>query len=127
MPILTDADMVPFRNLFASLACDKEVTIKRPAKTDDGYGHKSEPTLTTIATVNVLVQKPAPTTADALQGEAGRIVSRSTCTIDFPYGQDVQKGDYLIFTGTNKTFTVHKILDPGSFSISTSVLAIEES
>lgn len=124
MPILSDADMVPFRELFASLACDKECTIKRPVLTNDGSGSQTE-TLVVIAVTNVLVQKPGASIGDALRGYASLLASPATWLIEFPYGQDVAQNDKLAFAGSSKTLTVQEILEPGSFSISTSVLAGE--
>lgn len=121
MPILTDADMVPFRTLFADLACDKECRIKRREVTNDGYGSQTE-TLVVIAVANALVKKPD---GDILQNYASIVANQATWVVDFPYGQDVKQGDVLDFTGSNKVLTVQEVLEPGSFSISTSVLAGE--
>lgn len=124
MPILTDEDMQPFRQLFADLACDQACTITRFGYDGDGYGHKVEnPAI--IATVNSLVQKPGASIGDALASFAGRIASKSMIKVDFPYGQDVMQKDVLSFTSTPKTFVVQEVLNPGSFSISTTVLASE--
>ena len=124
MPILTDEDMQPFRQLFANLACDQACTITRMGYDDDGYGHKTENPVI-ITTVNALVQKPSASIGDALTSFAGRIASKSMIKVDFPYGQDIQQKDTLSFTSTPKTFVVQEILNPGSFSISTTVLATE--
>jgi hypothetical protein len=121
MPILTDADMVPFRDLFANLACDKACTVKRPTLVNDGYGSQTE-TLTTIGTANTLVTKPKPS---ILQNYAYLVASKATWQVEFPYGQDVKTKDQLTFTGSSKTLIVQEVLEPESFSISTNVLAVE--
>src|SRR4030095_1171686 len=118
MPILSDAQMGPFRTLFSNLACDKSCTIKRPTKSKDSGGRVSQ-TLATIATVNVLIQKPGADIGNSLQEYADIIAGKAVVPIEFPYGQDVRKEDQLTFTGSSKTLVVQKILDPGSFSIST--------
>lgn len=124
MPILTDAQMQPFRTLFSNLACDKECVIKRPTRTNDAYGSQTL-TLTTIATVNVLIPKPDARGASTLQEYAALIAGKVTQLVEFPYGQDVRQNDQLTFTGSNKTLIVQKVLEPGSFSISTSVVVVE--
>jgi len=126
MPILTDAQMTPFRTLFASLACDKECVIKRPTKSKDAGGRVSQ-TLAIIATVSVLIKKPGADVGSSLQDYADIIAGKAVVPIEFPYGQDVAEEDQLTFTGSDKTLVVQKVLEPGSFSISTTVLAAEVS
>lgn len=126
MPILTDTQMQPFRTLFASLACDKACVIKRPTKSKDSGGRVNQ-TLATIATVNVLIKKPGADVGSSLQDYADIIAGRAVQLIEFSYGQDIREEDQLTFTGSSKTLVVQKVLEPGSFSISTSVLAVEVS
>jgi hypothetical protein len=71
---------------------------------------------------NVLIKKPDNS---MLQNYASLIASKVIQLIEFPYGQDVQQKDVLSFAGSNRTLAVQEVLEPGSFSISTSVLASE--
>jgi hypothetical protein len=126
MAILDDADMQTFQDLFADLALDKACTIKRPSKAKDSGGRVSQ-SLTTIATVNALVKKPGADIGNSLQDYAMLIAGKATTLIEFPYGQDVEEEDQLTFAGSTKTLVVQKVLEPGSFPVSTGVLAVEVS
>jgi hypothetical protein len=121
MPAISEAKLQKLRALFVKKACDKECTIKRPVLVDDAYGSQSE-TLVVIAVAMVLIKKPD---GGMLQNYSSLVASKAVHLIEFPYGQDVHQRDVLDFTGSNRELTVQEVLEPVSFSISTSALASE--
>jgi len=114
------AELASIRADLAAAVLDTACTQKRPTKTPDAYGTSSEPSLTTIATFNVGLEKPS---GSLLTEHATLIASQATWVVHCPYAQAILQDDEF-HIGSN-VLIVQKLLGPQSLQGLTDVLAVE--
>ena len=122
MPTMNAISSAEMASIQADIAATLSLpcTIQRRAPASDAYGSPNTGAYSTIATSNAGMKQPSAT---LLQNYAFLIGSKSTWQVNLPENQDVQHQDLLLI-GSDK-LEVQVILQPRSYSATTSVLASE--
>ncbi len=105
----------------ANLALPKSATIKRPSKSDDGMGRKSETYAAHLSAVPARVDDPGDNPAVAQLG--AQIGNRQAFIVILPAGTDIQRQDHIEIDGA--TYEVLAILSGASWEIMRDVAAVK--
>src|SRR5258708_99299 len=119
MSLLAAAETAQLQADFVAAVCDKTCVIQRATTTSGSYGEPIKP-YTSIATTVCGMRQP---TAGELQNYAFEIADKAAWTVMMPIGTDVTHGDHLIIEG--QTLEVHILLNPRSYEVFHSVIAVE--
>jgi len=119
MSLLSTAEQTQLQSDFVAAVCDKTCVIQRATTASGSYGEPNK-TYAPIATTVAGLRQP---TAGELQNYAYEIADKAAWTVMLPVATDVTHGDHLIIEG--QTLEVHILLNPRSYEVFHSVIAVE--
>lgn len=117
---MLSADQIAWMTAKVAQSLDVSITVKRGVLADDGYGHKTPSSLSTVGTFDVNVIKP---TATQLQLFADIIGSQVGLIIRFMDTSDIREGD-IIFGYLSRNWEVHNIQDAESYTFANEALIV---
>lgn len=118
--MISAAELAQIQSDAVAAVCDKTCVVQRATTiTKDGYGSETKP-YTTIATTVAGMTQPS---AGELANYAYIIGDKAAWTVRLPIGTDVTHQDHLIIDG--QTLEVHVLLNPRSYEVFHSVIAVE--